>query len=763
MKLSLKLTLFLIVGISLVTFVVARYQIGEEERGLRSDLERRAEVLGESLQEIIEPILEKGSLRQLQPIVERFGNRERLAGVAVYNDEGKVLAISSNFTARYNYAPTPDMLSRATTETGSVSQFVTLGDNQLHVYLLPLIVRSQTDGYLAIFHDANYIGAQRSRIWHDTIWHVIAQVLLVVLTIFLIVRWTIMSPISKTTRWIKDLRAGRYAPRPNLPEADFFKPLSQEVANLAQSLAEARASAKEEARLREIGESIWTSERLRVSMQSKLRRNPLFVVSNREPYEHVHRGKEIEVVVPASGLVTALEPILRASQGTWIAYGSGDADHETANHRDRLRVPPDQPQYTLRRVWLNKEEIEGYYFGFANEGLWPLCHIAHTRPIFRSRDWGYYQRVNEKFAEVSLEEMQKVQEPILLIQDYHFALLPTLVKEKRPDARVAIFWHIPWPNPEAFGICPWQREVLDGLLGADLVGFHTQSHCNNFLESVDRGLESQIDWERFAVNRGGHVTSVRPYPISVAFPDARHDAGNGSKTLPDKISLLRSLGVEAAFLGVGVDRIDYTKGIIERFRGIEYFLERNSFYQQKFTFVQIGAPSRTNIPRYREFLNEVDYEANRINRRFETKTWRPIVLFEKHHSQKEIEPLYKAADLCLVTSLHDGMNLVAKEFVASRDDDDGVLILSRFTGACHELRDALIVNPYDIEQLAESIRYALEMSPEDRRARMVRMRRIVRDHNVYRWAAELISTLAEIRLDMPEAVQVQRGPMDVVS
>jgi len=755
MRQSFRLTLYLVVGITLVTFVVARYQVREEERGLRADLERRAEVLAESLQEIVEPILEKDSPGQLQPIVERFGNRERLAGVAVYNALGETLAVSSNFKNRYNYVPPQEVLAQANAKSHAVSQFVRLGDKLIHVYILPLRRMSQAGGYLTIFHDASYIEAQGARIWHDTLWHVIVQILLVLLTIFIIVRWTIVSPISKTTRWIKDLRAGRYSPRPNLPDADFFKPLSQEVANLAQSLAEARAAAKEEARLRENGESLWTAERLRVSMQSKLRGNPLFVVSNREPYEHVHHGKAIEVVVPASGLVTALEPILRACQGTWIAHGSGDADRETVNHRDRILVPPDQQQYTLRRVWLSREELDGYYLGFSNEGLWPLCHIAHTRPEFRSTDWGYYQRVNEKFAEVVLEEMKRIQEPIVLIQDYHFALLPKLVKDKRPDARVAIFWHIPWPNPEAFGICPWQREVLDGLLGADLVSFHIQSHCNNFLETVDRVLESQIDWERFAVNRGGHITFVRPYPISVALPDASSKSVKDLNAAPDKVSLLKSLGVEAAFLGVGVDRIDYTKGIIERFRAIEYFLEKNRFYREKFTFVQIGAPSRTNIRRYQDFLAEVENEANRIDKRFATKAWRPIVLLRKHHSQKEIEPLYKAADLCLVTSLHDGMNLVAKEFVAARDDDDGVLILSRFTGACRELRDALIVNPYDVEQLAESIRYALEMTPDDRRARMRRMRQIVRENNVYRWAADLMSGLAELRIDIPEAESVQ--------
>ena len=332
---------------------------------------------------------------------------------------------------------------------------------------------------------------------------------------------------------------------------------------------------------------------------------------------HVHRGKGVEAIVPASGLVTALEPILRACEGTWVAHGAGDADRETVDERDRLRVPPDGPQYTLRRVWLSKEEEEGYYYGFANEGLWPLCHIAHTRPTFRSSDWEYYQQANQKFADVVLEEMAGTEEPAVLVQDYHFALLPRILKEQRPDARVAIFWHIPWPNPQAFGICPWQRDLLEGLLGADLVGFHIQAHCNYFLETVDSALEARVDWEHFAVNRRGHLTRVRPFPISVALSEPAGDSlPKGGSVYLERAALFKELGVEATFMGVGVDRMDYTKGILERFRGIERFLEKYPGYQGQFTFVQIGAPSRTHIKRYNDLLAEVESEADRINWRF---------------------------------------------------------------------------------------------------------------------------------------------------
>ncbi|PYY17617.1 MAG: trehalose-6-phosphate synthase, partial [Acidobacteria bacterium] len=492
----------------------------------------------------------------------------------------------------------------------------------------------------------------------------------------------------------------------------------------------------------------WTAERLAVHVRSKLNSNRLFVVSNREPYMHSREGKSLKVLIPASGLVTALEPILQACDGTWIAHGSGDADRETVDQNDRLAVPPDEPKYTLRRVWLNKEEEEGYYYGFANEGLWPLCHIAHTRPLFRSLDWKHYVQANRKFAKAVLEEMAGTKQPALLIQDYHFALLPKLIKKERPDARVAIFWHIPWPNPEAFGICPWQRELLDGLLGADLIGFHIQSHCDNFLETVNRALESRVEWEHFSVNREDHVTAVKPFPISVApNMEPTKQPQDWRLASAEREALLKELGVDALYLGVGVDRVDYTKGILERFLAVERFLERYPSYEGKFTFIQIGAPSRTHIRRYHEFLAEVEAEAERINWRFRSNGWKPIVFRKRHHSHEEISRFYRAADLCLVTSLHDGMNLVAKEFVSSRDDEGGVLMLSRFTGASRELRDALVVNPYDTEEMSEAIHYGLEMDSKERRARMQRMRQTVKEQNIYRWAGTLIAELCQVRLD----------------
>ena len=745
---SLRPILGLILGITLVSFLLAYYQVGEEKRRLQEDLEARGETVAQRLEETVQPHLEEGSREELRRAVERFANRERLAGAAVFGDQGAPLAVTPGMATQL--PERVQAVTQAIQQNKGTGQFLRLAQTRLHLYALPLPrAGGGTAATVVVLQDASYIDDQRARIWRDTYLGVLVQMLLIGLTALLVVRWSVMEPIARTAKWIRALRTGKSAPHLALPQGGLFQPLATEVTSLAKSLEAARDAANKEARLRVAADSLWTAERLSVHVRKKLQGNRLLVVSNREPYMHRRSGKGVEVLVPASGLVTALEPVLRASEGTWIAHGSGDADRETADERGRLRVPPQEPRYTLRRVWLSKEEEQGYYFGFANEGLWPLCHIAHTRPIFRSRDWEQYQAVNRKFANAVLEEIAGARQPFLLVQDYHFALLPRLVKERCPQARVAIFWHIPWPNPEAFGICPWQRELLDGMLGADLLGFHIQEQCNNFLETVDRTLESRISWERFSVQREGHTSAVLPFPISVDFVEPAPPAQGFSPA--ERAAVMAELGNGATRLGVGVDRVDYTKGILERFRGLERFFEKYPVYQGQFTFVQIGAPSRLEIKRYHDLFAEVEAEAERINVRFRNGKWKPIVLRKRHHSHQEITPYYRAADLCLVTSLHDGMNLVAKEFLAARNDERGVLVLSRFTGAARELHDALAVNPYDAEELAEAIRAGLEMDVAEQRARMQRMRQVVKEYNIYRWAGNLISELSEIRLEAPKA------------
>jgi alpha,alpha-trehalose-phosphate synthase [UDP-forming] len=747
--LSVRLIISLIVGVTLVSLAFSYYQVVAEKRGLRTEVERRAELLGESLAGNVERSWEVGSDKELQKIVQRFGKREHMLGVAVYDKQGKLVAVTPELAKPLT--ETPSSLIEALAEDQNKEVFARLGNEPVHILAVPLHRKDQLVGGLAIIHDVSYIRAQVLRVWRETFLRVLAQVFLIVLITLLIVRWSITGPIARAAQWMRALRTGRISSRQEMPDLEMFRPLAREVATMAHSLSQARLAAENEARLREAGQSLWTADRLSVQVRTRLDGARLFVVSNREPYIHQRNGKSVDVIVPPSGLVTALEPVLNACDGTWIAHGSGDADSEVVDTHDRLRVPPDDPRYTLRRVWLGKEEEQGYYYGFANEGLWPLCHIAHTRPIFRADDWQHYQQVNRKFTDAVLEEIGNTPGPVILVQDYHFALLPRMIKEKRPDARVAIFWHIPWPNPEAFGICPWQRQLVDGLLGADLIGFHVQSHCNNFLQTVDRTVESRVDWEHFSVLRQDHRTIVRPFPISVDLTDDEPaEDDNQGFTYEERAALMRGLGVETTFLGIGVDRVDYTKGILERFLAVERFLEKNPTYQGKFTFVQIGAPSRTHIKRYHDLLAEVEVEADRINWRFQRDKWKPIVFLKRQHSHKEITPYYRAADLCLVTSLHDGMNLVAKEFLAARRDERGVLILSQFTGAARELRDALLVNPYDIEQTAEAIRVALEMEPEEKQLRVQRMRRIIKEHNIYRWAGNLITELSEVRLDAAE-------------
>jgi len=749
--LSARLIVSLILGITLVSLCTSYYQVIVQKQGQRKDLQRSAEVLGESLGRTVERDLERDPQHTLQKTVQQFANREHLKGLAVYDPQGHPIAVTTDLQPLMASAPAivPAIVIRSIQQNHGTDAFVRVGIASIHVYALPLHRGDELIGSLAIVHDTGYIGAGSSRIWRETFLSALAHVFLIVLITMLIVRWSIAGPIARTAHWMKALRTGRGAIRIKVPDLEMFRPLAREVATFAESLNTARSAAELEARLRETGESMWTADRLAVHVRARLEDGRLFVVSNREPYMHVRRGKSVAVNVPASGLVTAIEPVLRACDGTWVAHGSGDADMEMVDGHDRLLVPPDDPQYTLRRIWLTKEEEEGYYYGFANEGLWPLCHIAHARPLFRASDWKHYQEVNRKFADALLEEMENVKRPVVLVQDYHFALLPRMIKQSRPDARVAIFWHIPWPNPEAFGICPWQRELVDGLLGADLLGFHIQAHCTNFLQTVDRIVESRIDWEHFSVQRLDHPTTVRPFPISVESPDAPADPSRES-AYEERAALLKTLGVEAALMGLGVDRMDYTKGILERFLAIERFLEKYPRYQGVFTFVQIGAPTRTHIKRYHDLQAEVEAEADRINWRFQAGQWKPIVLLNRQHSHAEIEPYYRAADLCLVTSLHDGMNLVAKEFVATRHDERGVLILSCFTGAARELRDALQVNPYDIDQTAEAIRAAVEMQSEEKQMRMQRMRKQVREHNVYRWAGSLIGELCEVRLDLAE-------------
>ena len=486
---------------------------------------------------------------------------------------------------------------------------------------------------------------------------------------------------------------------------------------------------------------VWNKEELRRLVQREIGDCRLVVVSNRQPYIHELVEGKLRYAVPAGGMTTALDPLMQESGGTWIAYGGGKGDWFAVDEKNKIQVPPDDPAYTLKLVWLTEEEEQGYYYGFSNEALWPLCHNAYTEPVFELDHWEHYKAVNQVFAQQVLEEIDG-RPAAVFTQDYHLALLPRLIRDASPDVITGQFWHIPWPSPEIFRICPWQEDILDGLLGNDLLGFHVGDHCSNFLNTVDRALGCEVDEEYNLVNYRGESTMVRPFPIGVDFEQISQDAK--SAYVDDEIERLSDeMSLADKIVGLGIDRIDYTKGIPHRFRAVGRFLEKNPEYIGKIVFIQAGVMSRTDIDAYQRLSNDIDELVEEINGRYGRSNWCPIIYLPNDLPNVSLMALRRLARFCIVSSLHDGMNLVAKEYVASRYDEDGVLILSPFTGAAAELTDALIVNPYATDQFADAIKDAVLMPLEERRSRMVNMRNIVRENNIYKWAARLLVDLLQ--------------------
>ena len=489
----------------------------------------------------------------------------------------------------------------------------------------------------------------------------------------------------------------------------------------------------------------WDKDNLKKIVKAKIGSYKFIIVSNREPYIHRFFEDEIRCVTPVSGMALVLNIVMQICGGIWVAHGSGEADKDVVDFNDHIQVPPENPNYTLRRVWLTKEEMNGYYFGFANEGLWPICHNAYTRPIFRKSDWDMYRKVNEKFAKIILEEMDD-NEGFVFIQDYHFTLLSKILKDKRPDITVAQFWHIPWPNEETFRICPWGDEILEGLLGNDLLGFHIRYHCQNFLDTVDHSIEAKVDWERSSITHNEKETLIRPFPISVDFKKIENMSRQAE--VEENIKRIKKdRRLKNRLIGIGVDRIDYTKGILERFKAIDRFFEKYPQYLGRFSFLQLGPLSRIHLQQYKNYNDEVYHLMVEINEKYQLKDWQPIILRKTYFSQEDLINYYRLADICIVSSLHDGMNLVAKEFVASRWDNDGVLILSRFTGSARELETALLINPFATDQFADTIKEALEMDEEEKKKRMQRMREIVEENNIYRWTAKILSEIFKLGLE----------------
>lgn len=709
-------------------------QANQERLELAARLEARTQILAESFEESIGTSYQTQATSTAERVITRFSDNERLAGLGIFDSSGVPFVISEGFPGN---SETSKHIASVMDSDEPDGAFVETAAGRVYAFVMPLHEERRVVGALVVIQNANYIDESVWNIWQANLFRFLSLMVLFIGVLVFLVWWVFFRPLARLTESIRSLRTGLPNDAQPLAERHFLNPLVGEIRKTARSLAQARVAASEEARLRlEKLDTPWTAGRLREFIKARLGGKAIFVVSNREPYIHTKARGKIEWSQPAGGVVTALEPVMTASGGVWVAHGSGNADHETADAEGKLAVPIDEPSYTLKRVWLTDTEVAGHYAGFSNEALLPVCLLAHVRPLFRLEDWKEYQAVNEKFGDALLAEMKEVREPIVLVQDYHLALLPEYIKSRRPDAKVVLFWHIPWPSAEAFAICPWRAEIIEGMLGADLIGFHTQQHSNSFLDTVASEMESLIDYEQFSVMRGGHHTYIKPFPASVAVPTERSET-------PSRATLDR-LGIHTDRLMLGVDRLDYTKGLLERFKALEFFLERYPDTRGTFTFLQIAPLTRQSIQKYREYTDEVMQEVERINEKFATRAWKPIVLETRNYSHEELVPLYRLADVCLITSLHDGMNLVAKEYAAARDDEDGVLILSSFTGAARDLKSALIVNPYSAEKTSQAIHTAFSMPEEERKRRMRAMRNTVQDYNTYRWSAEIIKAIDSI-------------------
>jgi trehalose 6-phosphate synthase/phosphatase len=691
----------------------------------RSDVQLRARLLMSSMDESLPALIAKGDPQGLRRYTAKIIADQRVLGILICLPHGGTVFKTELVPTAVNCESTADL-----TDGESVVRRAPMGSVLVSVF--DQKPSDQPPYRVAILYDLSFVDSRQSTARDYML--AFGGISLVILALFLVLAaWLVVRRWAKIL--IGDIRGRRFFD--NAESGPMSLPILRQV---RKALSEMEETQRLEIDYREN----WTPQALQLVVRDQLHSPQMIVVSNREPYAHeFDEHGEIEVRVPASGMVTALEPVMRACSGTWVAHGNGTADRETVDRSDHVRVPPDDPSYTLRRVWLSEAEEQGFYYGLSNEGLWPLCHLAYVRPSFRAEDWVVYQSVNRKFADIVAQEAQS-DNPVILIQDFHFAMLPGYLRARRPKATIMLFWHIPWPNAETFGVCPWKREMLSHLLMADILGFHTLYHCQNFLATLDRFIECQVDHERMTVALQGHICHVAAYPISIEWPP------RWLKALPDieqsRRAVRERFGIaEHVTLGLGVERWDFTKGVIERCLALELLLDQNPRLRGQVTLLQIAAPSRSKLPAYQALQRATLAEVERINGRFATAEWKPIVLIGKHQPPEQVFELYRAADFCIVNSLHDGMNLVAKEFVAARDDEDGVLILSTFAGAARELVEAILVNPFDVAETAAAIRRALEMPREQRLLRMQLMRRTIKENNVYRWAGRMLTDAGRIR------------------
>ena len=728
-------TAVVIAGVTGVLAGAFAWYQAEAERAIDTeDVDRRARALAH----VLSYTLHEALLGPPGDVATRLGKRldgySRLVGCAVFGPDGGLLAAGAQVR---EFEPLIAMhlagLARDDLEFNAT----------LRPAGPPMRMRAErlhnadgsVCGTFVVLHDISFIDQRvMTRLLRSLFWIVMSTLLLVVLV--LVATWAIYDrPLQHLADWMQRLRTedAMDFPPVSLPSGR----LASETRRLAASFRAVRNATFSEASRVAVIDKSWNRDRLRAHALDCLGiGSQLISVSSREPYMHTSAAGGRGFIVPPGGVVTALDPVLQACGGVWIAHGTGDADRETADAAGRVAVPPGDPRYTLRRVWLTAAEHDGYY-GCCNDAIWPMCLLAHERPVFRTSDWSHSVAINQRFADAVLEEAGTA-DAVVLVQDYQMALVPRMVKRARPDLRVCLFWHIPWPSVEAVRICPWREEIIDGILGADLVGFHLQQYCNQFLDTVDRMIEARVDRDYGAVRARGHVTVVRPQPISV---QPWHERGvPAGERLADLIASLRARhGLDGVDVAVGVDRVDHTKGLPERFRAFAHFLRKYPAHRGRLSLVQLAAPSRVHLKRYRDHLDELVRYAEQINEEFGTATWKPIHLLVDQHDATAVHAWLTTASVAIVSSLHDGMNLVAKEYVLSQDALQGCLILSEFAGAAQELPEALIINPYDTEQFADAIRYAAEMPADERAQRMRRLRQQVERYNIYRWAAGVLA------------------------
>jgi trehalose 6-phosphate synthase/phosphatase len=725
LKLSLRFVLPLLLAVAALAYLSVPLIDRLTLRWFMSDLDQRSQAIAATVAGPLREAQQQGLTARATELLNAAASDERLQSAALCDAQGRMVARSTAF---------PSGIGCATGDT-SAPRVLRVEEGVLHPTRVPIrIGDAGAPAYsMLVLHDMGFIELRSN----ETRWYAMATFAVLALVVALI---TVAVAHLSWRGWVRGVRAmltGEGLLRPFAEgEATVDKallPLEAEVRSLFRRLERQRAADTS------IGEG-WSAQRLRAVLQSEYTDDEIIVVSNRQPYSHERRDGEIVVAQPASGLVTALEPVLRAASGTWIAHGSGSADVEVSDRDGCVQVPPEQPAYTLRRLWLTPEEVRGYYEGFANEGLWPLCHIAHVRPVFRAEDWRHFVDVSQRFADAVVKSAKRT-DPLVLVQDYHMPLVPQMIRDRLPQATVVTFWHIPWPMSETFGICPWREQILEGLLGSHIIGFQTRAHCRNFIDAVDTFLESRIEHEASTIHRGGQLTRVAPYPISIAWPPAPAEPIEATRA-----RVHQWLGLPPGHrVAVGIDRLDYIKGLIERFAAVEHLLRSQPQWRGRFTLVQVASPSRSDLPEYQAFHDRVLAEAQRINDAYPSERAPAILLRVEHHGAQTVRDLYRSADVAMVTSLHDGMNLVAKEYVAARDDDLGVLLLSVFTGASRELHEALLVNPYSAEETGNALARALAMPPAEQRERMRTMRAWVRGHNIYRWAGSMLIDAARVR------------------